>query len=148
MGFLFKHKFLILLVLLGLAYFHHNPSGKFGMQFGKITIFDRVPIAFFDLYVNPRGRRTIIENISDERIVAEACRDIKEDLHLYGETGLTLVVGSGMWKEVFSTADFEDCHDLHRFGDIRRVSTRKAMELYNSLVDSGVPVAAIMKLRE
>lgn len=148
MGFIYKHKFLILLVLLGLAYFRYNPSGKFGMQFQNITVFDRVPITFFDLYINPRGRRKIIENISDERIVSGACRDIKDDLDVYGESGMILLVGTGTGKKLFSTHDFEDCRDLHRYGDIRELDTERAMVLYNTLVDSGVPVAAIMKLRE
>ena len=59
MVFLWRHKFLSLTVISLFFYWFYNPEGSFGIARKGFVVYNRIPVAFFDLYVNFSGKIVI-----------------------------------------------------------------------------------------
>ena len=55
MEWLWKHKLVLLLGGAAILYFIYNPAGRFGIVREGLIVYNRIPVAFFDCYIDPDG---------------------------------------------------------------------------------------------
>ena len=56
MEFLWKHKLLLLLGIFAVFYWIYNPADRFGYVRQGLIIYNRIPVALFDCYIDPDGK--------------------------------------------------------------------------------------------
>ncbi len=146
MGFFRRHKLITLLLIALGAYIYYNPRGKFGYLGDRVVVFNRMPIAFFDLYVDPRGSYRIIDNLSNARVLDDWWNRIQGLTREEGDRP-HLIIGEGRGSKSFILPDVMANNLRTRGISIRVMETEKAIAAYNALKDEGKPVAALLRLQ-
>jgi hypothetical protein len=142
--FLWKHKFLTLLMACAAAYFFLNPHGRFGYAQKNLVIFSRSPVSFFDFYVAPDGSKKFIENISGKDALDDILADLKQNP---SEAKPLLIVGTGFERNSFVLSDAVAISlEAAGFG-IRQLPSAEAVKLYNTSKDEHKNVAILLCLK-
>lgn len=146
MAFFWRHKFLTLFIFSIAFYLHSNPSGHFGIARKGFVVFNRIPVAQFDLYVNPRGAIAIEADLSkkanlkywlDNHFIAK-----NEENHT-----AVLLVGTGFEDSLF-TLDRTMTSMLQRMDiSIHHLPSSEAVGEYNRLLDAGKSVSILLRVK-
>ncbi|NLP02328.1 MAG: hypothetical protein GX089_07530 [Fibrobacter sp.] len=147
MVFLWRHKFLSLTVISLFFYWFYNPEGSFGIARKGFVVYNRIPVAFFDLYVNFSGKIVIEGDLRKSENVK-----YWYDKHLSGEKNiykgdLTLLVGTGFDSTSFFKLEqeiFSNLRDRRIF--VSQMSSPRAIEKYKEMKMEGRTVAVLLKV--
>ncbi|HON10061.1 MAG TPA: Mth938-like domain-containing protein [Chitinispirillaceae bacterium] len=146
MAFLWRHKFLSLIVIFLFYYWFYNPEGSFGIARKGFVVYNRIPVAFFDLYVYSSGKIAIEGDLSKSENVK-----YWYDKHLSGEKNenkgeLTLLVGTGFDPTSFKL-DQEIISNLRdRRIVVSQMPSLRAIEKYKEMKMEGKVVAVLLKV--
>jgi hypothetical protein len=144
-SFLFKNKIIIIIIACVAAYFFLNPGGKFGFAQKNLVIYNRVPLMFYDLFVDPSGSPKPVEEISAK----EALQEIWTDLFAVpSEESILIIIGSGFSRPSFVLND-ETVIALEAKGaTIKQLPSPQAINLFNASVEQHKKVAILLRLRQ
>jgi hypothetical protein len=149
MDFFLRNKLLTFLILLGVVYWFVNKPGKFGLATKNIVVYDRVPIPFFDLYVNVAGKKIPVENLNKPLAFENLCDTLARLKSASSQVQITLVVGTGFTEQkLFSLQGRKDLPETVRWTKVEEMPSRAAITRYNALVDAKMPVAIILKVKD
>ena len=146
MAFFWRHKFLTLFIIFLAFYLHSNPSGHFGMSRKGFVVFNRIPIALFDLYVNPKGAIAIEADLSKK-----ANLKYWLDNHFVAKNeenqNALLLVGTGFEDGSF-TLDRKMTSTLQKMNiSIHQLPSVEAIGEYNRLLEEGKSVSILLRVK-
>jgi hypothetical protein len=150
MQFFWRHKILSLFIIAGVVYWFANPWHKFGLGRPSVVVFNKVPVMFFDLYIDPEGRQIAFENLRQERNVQtwmeQKIQSLPEDP---GTARLLLLVGTGFSPgAAFKLPEAAEGLLFNKGFLIKYLSSPEAMIKYNDLHDMNKPVAILLHILE
>ncbi|MBN1760696.1 MAG: hypothetical protein JW863_20375 [Chitinispirillaceae bacterium] len=64
MDWLWKHKLVLVLGIVAVAYWFYNPADRFGYVRKGLIVYNRIPVAFFDCYIDPDGKLFLESDLS------------------------------------------------------------------------------------
>ena len=121
---------LVVLIILLLIWVSFNPSKKFGIHVFGFTIYNRIPIPYFDIKIHADGSFSLR---GKSHLIQES--EIREILN---EKPNILVIGTG-YSEL---AQLENIPDLN--ANIEIINTEEAITRFNYLKEQNKKVAAII----
>lgn len=121
---------LVALAILMLIWISVNPSKKFGVHVFGFTIYDRVPIPYFDIKIHADGSFSLREK---SHLIQES--EIKEILN---ERPDVLVIGTG-YNEIVQVNKISDLN-----ANIEIINTEEAIARFNGLKEQNKKVVAIL----
>ncbi len=142
--FLWKHKFLSLMIICFVVYFFVNQPRKFGLAAHNFVVYNRVPIAFLDLFVGFDGSIQPMSAIAGADEQKDWVRDI---LDTPRQDSLLLVVGTGFVNDSFRLSD--SLKALLEEQGIRtsQFPSPEAIRQFNAAPDRDQPVAILLSVR-
>ncbi|MBD3344341.1 MAG: hypothetical protein GF401_04680 [Chitinivibrionales bacterium] len=148
MRFFLEHKFVTLLIILGIGYWYVNPANRFGYYRKGFVIYNRIPLAFCDLYVDPNGDHTMLEDLKKKRVLSHWYSKVQDFTDRDDMRTVTLLIGNGFGKERSSFIEQNYISNLRNSNvKIVMLPSEKAVRKFNSLKDMGEPVAILLKLK-
>ncbi len=131
MDWLLKHKLLVVLGIAAGIYWFNNPAGRFGIVREGLVVYNRIPVTFFDCYIDPDGKLTLVSDLSEPVNV-----NYWFENHLKsnrGNTPVPLIIGTGFETEQFKPGAtiLKRCRQ-YRF-EPKILSSRGAITLFNEL---------------
>ena len=145
MDWLLKHKLLVVLGIAAGIYWFNNPAGRFGIVREGLVVYNRTPVAFFDCYINPDGKLTLVSDLSDPVNVnywfENHFKSSREN------TLVPLIIGTGFSAELF-TPERQLLTRCRRQGfEPKILSSRGAIDLFNELRLQEKKCALLLKIR-
>jgi len=136
MAFFWRHKILSLIIMALVFYWFYNPSGRFGIARQNFVVYNKIPVAFFDLFVKPNGGMAVELDLREKTNVKYWF-----DNHLpsYKRTGFDSVAFE-LDKKMISVL-------RERRIIIRQMPSGDAVAAYNTMKESGKPVAVLLKVK-
>lgn len=145
--FLWKNKFLVLLLLLIGAYFYTNPADRFGIVRPQLVVYNRIPVFFFDFFVGFDGETELYDDVSEPLNFTYFWRNEGKGLRTE-ETKRVFLMGTGFKER--ASFDLEPAYEdsllmsgLH----IMKTNNHDAARKYNELREQGRDVAILLKLQ-
>jgi hypothetical protein len=147
--FIWRHKILLLFVLLAAGYWYYNKAGQFGIIANPgLIIYDRIPVAFFDLYIDFDGRNLPQDDIRDPGVRDYWWRENQAMLVVPATHERTLIVGQGFAPSDEVRLTDEQGNALRMAGvDTKVLPTRDAMRMYNTMKSAGRAVAILVRIK-
>ncbi len=148
MNFLWRHKGLTVLIAAGILYWFTNPSDRIGMARTNLVVHRRMPIAFYDLYVSPEGKRRLIEDLKREKARANLCDTLGALNQRFSHKKLSVLVGVGFGSgEAITFFGEQTCIDQRTLLLVEELPSRDAIARYNRLIHNGDTVALILRIK-
>ena len=150
MKFLWEHKLLTLLIILGTVYWLTNKPQRFGIVRNNLVVYNRIPIMFLDLYVDPDGKKMLLEDMTSPADIRHWWSERGHRLTGYrGTKEMVLVIGTGFDDTRGRDIPQEYRNRLLGNGiEIQMLPTRPATRAYNARKEAGRPVAVLLKTRD
>ena len=148
MEWLWKHKLLLVLGILAVVYWFYNPAGRFGIVRNGFVVYNRIPVCFFDCYIDPVGKLHLQGDLTK-----------KENINYWFETHLSsrppaqgssipLIIGTGMDDSTGFSPSFSLLHKCrNRHFEPKIMSSRAAIERFNSLREQEQSCALLLKVQ-
>jgi hypothetical protein len=150
MSFLLRHKvFAFFLILIGI-YWICNPGGKFGIVLDRFVIYSRVPLSFFDIYVDAQRHISIVGNLASGDAEQKWFSDLFSPV-LSGawEKPSVLIVGTGFSEKPVYQMNVDTRHAIEFKGiRVEQVPSRAAILLYNDLRNKQKSVAILLRMKK
>lgn len=144
MDWLQKHKLLIVLGIAAGIYWFNNPAGRFGIVREDLVVYNRIPVAFLDCYIDPDGKLTLVSDLSEPVNV-----NYWFDNHFKfnkENSPVPLIIGTGFKTEQFKPGQkFLNRCRQYRF-EPKILSSRGAIALFNELRLQGKKCALLLKI--
>ncbi|MBD3421318.1 MAG: hypothetical protein GF398_14475 [Chitinivibrionales bacterium] len=150
MRFFWEHKLLTLLLAACVFYWVRNPPRKFGMYRKNFVIYSKLPITFWDVYVDEDGKATLLDGVDNANTQKKWYQDIQQLTRIpeerMGEAPI-LLVGEGFAEQGgFKLASLYS-QPLQELGFIiKYMSSPEAIEYYNELRDQDKPVVILLEV--
>lgn len=143
MSFFIRHKFLSIFIILAISYWHYNPAKKFGIVNKYVIVYNRIPVADFDFYVNSSG-----DIFFEDNLTLKTSLQYWYNNHFSNEISGTklvkLFIGTGFEKTAFSL-DREILDNLQKQRIyILLAPIPDAIKQYNASIDSGFSSAILI----
>ncbi|MBD3315235.1 MAG: hypothetical protein GF344_05575 [Chitinivibrionales bacterium] len=149
MQFLLKHKGVASLLLAIAAYLYFNPADRFGFVTDNIIVYDRIPIAFLDLYVNPDGRRYFFGDLRKNSDFNALCDSLSHLRPYIDGKPVTLLVGESFGSQaILSLSGERRCTGLPHSVRMKQLPVKAAVRLYNEFRSKGKPVAIVLVTKD
>jgi hypothetical protein len=142
--FLWKHKIFSLFVIAVIAYFFVNHSGKFGYCQKNLVIYNRLPVAFFDLSISADGSALPLEDLNKKDALTDFFFELSRKPD---DENVMLIVGTGFDRPAFQIADDKALSLEGRNVNVRQLPSRDAVKLYNETVDQGKKAALLLCIK-
>jgi hypothetical protein len=149
MSFLLRHKVLSLFLVLAVVYFFVNPSGRFGMTFGRVVIYNRIPIGMFDVYIDTQNRISIVGNAAKREDERRWFSELFEPVlsGVWNKPGL-LLVGTGFSQNPSYTLNEHYRHAIEYKGiTVEQLRSTEALKRYNRARDEKKAVAILLRVK-
>ncbi|MBD3321453.1 MAG: hypothetical protein GF350_10210 [Chitinivibrionales bacterium] len=148
MRFFWEHKFLSFLIVMGIIYWFANPAGRFGYVRKGFAIYNRIPLAFCDLYVDAGGEHTLLEDLKKKRVQKHWYSEVQKLSDRQGYKKVILIIGNGFGVERSAVIEEDYISRLRNSNvKIKMLPSEKAVEVFNSHKDRGDPTAILLKLK-
>ena len=148
MGWLWKHKLLLVLGILAVVYWFYNPAGRFGIVRNGFVVYNRIPILFFDCYIDPAGKLYLQGDLTQKENVNYWFQNYLVKKSPGRRSTVPLFFGTGMDDSSGISPDFtllQKCRN-HRF-EPKVMSSRAAIQRFNALREQEQPCALLLKIR-
>jgi hypothetical protein len=146
MSFFWRHKFLSLFLISIIFFLLCNPKQRFGITKQGLVVFNRIPVAFFDIYIDPDGKLHLVEDLSKQKCFDDFVRD-KIAIRKKNNRVVSLFVGTGFDSSVFSIEPNQENFFRDIGFKVRQVSSLRAVQLYNTNRDSGRTAAILLRVK-
>ncbi|NLG17226.1 MAG: hypothetical protein GX556_07860 [Fibrobacter sp.] len=146
MAFFWRHKILSLIIMALVFYWFYNPSGRFGIARQNFVVYNKIPVAFFDLFVKPNGGMAVELDLREKTNV-KYWFDNHLPSYKRTDTDLTLLVGTGFDSVAFELDKKMISVLRERRIIIRQMPSGDAVAAYNTMKESGKPVAVLLKVK-
>ncbi len=123
--------FAILVFVLIVIWFWLNPGKEFGFCIFGFTIYDRIPVPYFDLTVHANGGLSLREGKSHNISLDEANALLNEGPEI-------LIIGTG-YNEFVKVDE-----RISRLGNVEVIPTPRAIRRFNELKKENKKIAAII----
>lgn len=145
--FFWNHKIISVLLILTVFYWVKNPSNKIGFAGKGYIVYDKVPVIFFDVFINQTGKVFIQDDITDPTTL-KYWADNQLQVDSKSNDWIPLVVGTG-----FDSTKFTFPKEILEILRVRRISikqmpTKEAIVFFNGLRDSTKPAMALIKVTD
>jgi hypothetical protein len=148
MAWLFRHKFLTLLLIAGAAYFYVNPAGRIGISRPGIIIYNRIPAVWFDCYISPDGKFYPESDLSQPSSVKYWFEEHLTAFRNPVPGVIPLFIGGGFDDSTRITIDrdiLRQCRE--RAFEPHCSSTPAAIGKFNELMKEGKKAAILLKVK-
>ncbi|MBN1307715.1 MAG: Mth938-like domain-containing protein [Chitinispirillaceae bacterium] len=148
MSWVFKHKLLTLFIITGAVYWFVNHSQRFGIVKEGFVVYNRIPVFFFDCYIDPDGG---LHLEADLGLPSNVTYWFDNHFSVYDKKSsglLPLLIGTGFDDSAeiaFSPDLIQRCRA--RGFEPRFSPSREATERYNALRGEGKTAAILLKVK-
>lgn len=148
MSWILKNKLFFLFIIAAIIYWLYNPVGLFGVARKGFVVYNRIPILFFDCYINPEGRLYLESDLTEKNNIRYWF-----DNHLQSSTDSSnqftpLLIGNGFAEKgalPLTPKDLQTCRNARY--EPRQLPSTEAIIVYNSLRKKGRKVAILLKIK-
>ena len=147
--FFWRHKMLSLLIILGFVYWYCNPAKGFGLVRPEVIVFNRIPVAFMDFFVDTTGKSSLIGNLNEPGVFNSWLSGGSSMAAPLGGKGFHLLVGTGFGPRPSFLLPDSCAKDLKNNGVVvEQAPTPRAAELYNTARKQARRVAMIVRMKQ
>ncbi len=147
MSWLLRHKLLTAAIVAGCVYYFVNPAGRFGIVRKGLVVYNRIPVCFFDCFVDTKGGLHLEADLESPSNLAYWLENHLQPLSDESGGTIPLLVGTGFdsVKIVFSRELTGDCRG--RGFEPHFYNSREAIERFTALREKGTPAALLLKVK-
>ena len=149
MAFFLRHRWLTAFLILGILHWIVNPSGRFGITVGRFFVYNRVPIALFDVYIDTGNHISVLGDITEHVTEAKWFSEMFGPvLSGAGNKPEVLLVGTGFSKKSGFRIEQGNRHAIEFKGvQVVQVPSREAIRRYNRAKEENKPVAILLRAK-
>lgn len=148
MGWMFKNKLLVLLVIAGIAYWINNPPKRFGVFTKGLVIYNRIPVPLFDCSIDPDGRLRLQGDLAIKGNLNHWFSKHFSEFENHDPEYIPLLIGQGFDDTAsFTLSDEMLYHCRKKRFDPKQLSSPAAIGKFNRLREAGKPVALLLKVK-
>ena len=148
MDWLWKHKLLLVLGILAVVYWIHNPADRFGIVRNGFVVYNRIPVCFFDCYIDPAGKLHLQGDLSHTGNIDYWYKNHLSNNAPEEGSHVPLFFGTGMDDSTAFSPAFSllgKCRERRFEPEV--LSSRAAIQQFNTLRERQKPCALLLKIR-
>lgn len=148
MSWIFKNKFLSLIIIAAITYWLYNPAGLFGIVRKGFVVYNRIPILFFDCYINPEGRLYLESDLTEKSNIRYWFANHFQPSTDSGNQLTPLLIGSGFSGKrslLLNQKELQTCRNARY--EPRQLPSIEAISTYNTLRKKGRKAAILLKIK-
>jgi hypothetical protein len=148
MEWLWKHKLVLLLGGAAILYFIYNPAGRIGIAHKGLIVYNKIPVAIFDCYIDPDGTLHLESDLSqpvnlkywfEQHFLTYKNEDLDQ---------IVLLIGTGFNDGTRLKPDFKLLNRCKERGFAPNVMpSQEAIEAFNTLREQQKKCALLLRIK-